>query len=350
MCALAGETLHIRAQAQLGALQLELEESFAPGEVTCLFGPSGSGKSSAMRIIAGLHTRFDGVIQLGTKVWHKRKQRRVSPEARRIGYVPQVPVLLPHLTVRGNLKFVARRSGTLGTVTETIVADTGIEQLLDHRPETLSGGERQRVALAQALLRAPKLLLLDEPLSALDHLAKQKLVALLRGRVGAANIPVLLVSHDADEVAALADRVLWIDRGRIVDEGPFPDGQGGEAQPIEGKVAMVRDGMSLVRAGDLSFWVKGRSAAGARARALISEQAIVLVKGAPPESGAIGQGQGILRGVAPVDEVRGSLRVEIETGEILLAARIDAGRLKELSLNIGDPVGYIVTSVAPMHG
>ncbi|MBT0956858.1 ATP-binding cassette domain-containing protein [Alphaproteobacteria bacterium KMM 3653] len=345
----SGAALRLNALIHQGEFALELAEEIAPGQITCLFGPSGSGKSSTLRAIAGLAAGLQGRVTLGSELWHEGKRSRLAPHKRRIGYMAQQPQLLPHKSVRGNLDYVARRSGTEGQV-ETMISDLGLAGLVRQRPATLSGGEQQRVALAQALLRAPRVLLLDEPLSALDGGAKADLVQVLRREVRRLKAPTLLVSHDAEEVAALSDRVLWIEGGRIVDEGPFPDGQGGEAQPVEGQIAKVSEGKCFVRAGSIAFWVPGDGAAGAPLRALLGERDLLITKTRPPMSSAMGGGEAEVRGVTPVDGDKTSVRVELDANGILLTARLDIARLRALRLSIGERVGVLIVGVVPLAG
>lgn len=186
---------------------LRAELALSPG-VSVLLGPSGAGKSTVLDLLAG-HLRADaGRITAGGTVLFARRagerpQPDVPPQARRIGYVAQGQALFPHLTVRQNLCYglfrlprAARRDRT-----ESIAAELGLLPLLDRLPQTLSGGERQRVALGRALAPEPRALLLDEPLSAVDLPARAALLARLRALLGALSIPVLYVTHSAEEVA-----------------------------------------------------------------------------------------------------------------------------------------------------
>lgn len=176
-------------------LALSLRSS-SPG--VAVVGPSGSGKSTLLRVIAGVERRARGTVAFGGEVWQDGA-RFVAPWERGCGWVPQDGVLFPHLSVRENLAYAAR----LDVV--PIAEMLGVASLLDRRPRLLSGGERQRVALGRALARSPRLLLLDEPFSALDRPLRAQLGAAVRAWALERAIPLLVVTHDAADVAALAD-------------------------------------------------------------------------------------------------------------------------------------------------
>ena len=204
--------------AQLGAFTLDTGTFSWPLDgITAIFGRSGCGKSTLLRAIAGLIPRLRGTLRVGTAQWLDGASQ--LPASRRdIGYVFQDAALFPHLSVRGNLEFAARRAP--GRPSEDALQDrarqTGIAHLLDRRIAALSGGEKQRVAIARALLSGARRLLLDEPLAALDWRAKDELLELIDGLARSERLPVLLVSHAPEEVERLADRVVFMDAGRIL--------------------------------------------------------------------------------------------------------------------------------------
>lgn len=201
------------------AFDIALEAPAA--SVTALLGPSGSGKTSVLRAIAGLD-RHAGTVRFGDAVWQDATVF-VPPHRRRIGYVAQGPSLLPHLTVAANLDYVARRTGTRRGGHEAIVALTAIGELLDRRPATLSGGEARRAAIARALIGAPQLLLMDEPLSGLDTDARSAMLVELEAMFRRLAMPVIYVTHDRAEADRLAAHAIRLDDGRIVGvtEGPL---------------------------------------------------------------------------------------------------------------------------------
>lgn len=211
--------LHIRHA--FSGFTLDVAVKTGPG-VTAVFGPSGSGKSTVVNAIAGLLRPDEGRIALGDQVLFDAALRHhVPPAKRRIGYVFQDGRLFPHLTVAGNIRFGAKFSpGGLDPVeTDRVVALLGLEDLLARRPGTLSGGEKQRVALARAWLSRPRLLLMDEPLAALDEPRKDEIFPYLERLRDVAQVPIIYVSHNLAEVARLADDLVVLQRGRVVLSG-----------------------------------------------------------------------------------------------------------------------------------
>ncbi|RLJ65327.1 molybdenum ABC transporter ATP-binding protein [Sulfurisoma sediminicola] len=214
----------IRARFKLDypgfAFDVDLE---LPGRgVTAVFGPSGSGKTTLLRCVAGLLRVPAGHLTVNGETWQEGSH--FQPTHRRpLGYVFQEASLFPHLTVRGNLDYgmkrvpVAERKVSL----DRAIGLLGIGHLLDRKPEGLSGGERQRVAIARALLTSPRLLLLDEPLAALDLARKQEILPYLERLHDELEIPVLYVSHAPDEVARLADHLVVLEAGGAVAAGPM---------------------------------------------------------------------------------------------------------------------------------
>lgn len=205
-------TLALDLRLTLGRLRLEVVLESSARSIA-IRGPSGAGKSSILRVIVGLERRAVGTVAvLGRPLQDARLF--VQPSERRLGWVPQAPSLFPHRTVGENLRWGAARGGTspdpleIAELIELSVPD-------DRRPETLSGGERQRVALGRALLSSPSMLLLDEPFSALDRDARERLRARLSEWCAARGIVTVLVSHDDGDVAALSGEVWTLTGGRL---------------------------------------------------------------------------------------------------------------------------------------
>jgi molybdate transport system ATP-binding protein len=217
--------IRFRLQGQFGGFALDAEAEVSADGVTALIGASGSGKTTLLRCLAGL-ARAEGEVMVAGTVW--QDDRRFTPPHRRgVGYVFQEPSLLPHLSVRGNLAFAVKRAGDgPGTSFDDAVEMLGVGKLLDRSPAALSGGERQRVAIARALLSRPVLLLMDEPLSSLDPASKADVLPYLETLHRTLSLPILYVSHDALEVASLADRVLRMEAGRL--RGPAVELGGGD--------------------------------------------------------------------------------------------------------------------------
>ncbi|CAA9476444.1 MAG: Molybdenum transport ATP-binding protein ModC [uncultured Solirubrobacteraceae bacterium] len=214
--------LRVEARTALGAFELDAAVEVPAGSCLALAGPSGAGKSTLLRVAAGLLAPRHGRVTCGDDVWlDTAAGRQVAPELRACGYVFQDYALFGHMAVWQNVAYglrgVARaeRRRRAGELLERF----GIERLADERPRTLSGGERQRVALARALAAQPRVLLLDEPLSALDARTRASASRELAGVLRDTGVPALLVTHDFTEAAVLGDRVAVIDAGRIVQEG-----------------------------------------------------------------------------------------------------------------------------------
>jgi len=195
-----------------GNFELRLDEQLASG-ITALFGPSGSGKTTTLDAIAGLRNPSGGVISIHDRVLFDAQRRiNLAPHERHVGYVPQDVALFPHMNARRNVLY-GRRAGQKLSV-DAVVKMLEVEGLLDRRVADLSGGERQRVALARALMSAPELLLLDEPLAAVDVERRRRILPYLLRVRDELKIPVVYVSHDRAEVDQLADRVIVLQDGR----------------------------------------------------------------------------------------------------------------------------------------
>ncbi|MFO8154948.1 MAG: molybdenum ABC transporter ATP-binding protein, partial [Thiohalospira sp.] len=194
-----------------------------PGRgMTALFGRSGSGKTTLLRCIAGLERRVRGHLRVQGEVWQDARCF-LEPERRPIGYVFQEGRLFPHLNVQRNLEYGLRRIPAAERRIEPgdVVELLGLGELTRRLPDQLSGGQRQRVAIGRALLTSPRVLLMDEPLAALDAISKAEIMPYLERLHGELVIPVLLVSHSLEEVSRLADHMLLLEAGRLRAEGPL---------------------------------------------------------------------------------------------------------------------------------
>jgi molybdate transport system ATP-binding protein len=190
--------------------------------VTAICGPSGSGKTSILSIIAGLRRPDRGKVQLGKRLLEdKTTGFHLAPEARRIGYVFQDHLLFPHLNVAGNLLYGWKRRPTGATAIDyrRVAEVLELRDVLDRYPHTLSGGQRQRVALGRALLSAPDLLLLDEPLVSLDAALKDRVLDYVEQVLKEWSIPTLYVTHDMRDVKRLAQQVVFLERGQVAEGG-----------------------------------------------------------------------------------------------------------------------------------
>lgn len=235
----ANTLLRVRQSIRQGSFELAVDLTLPGTGVTAIFGPSGSGKTTFLRLMAGLQAPPNGqqrgrppasgqggLVEVNADTWQDDEQGVFLPAHRRaVGYVFQEPSLFAHLNVAQNLSFGQKRVSaearkvSLARAVELL----GIGALLTRRAHTLSGGERQRVAIARALATSPKLLLMDEPLAALDAQRKAEVLPYLQQLQVELNIPVLYVSHSPDEVARLADHLVLLETGRVLASGPTAD-------------------------------------------------------------------------------------------------------------------------------
>lgn len=224
--------LQARFRGAIGAFALDVDFVSPARGVTALFGPSGCGKTSVLRCLAGLNRIADGHCAIDGDVW--QDGARFTPAHRRpIGYVFQEPSLFPHMSVARNLLYGAPQEASARSIGYDEVIDLfGLARLLERSPRNLSGGERQRVALGRALLSQPRLLLMDEPLSALDAVAKDEILPYLERLHAQLALPVVYVTHDIREVERLADHLVLMEKGRVAAAGPLGELQSDPALPF----------------------------------------------------------------------------------------------------------------------
>lgn len=212
--------LSLNFMQQQGDHQLEIDLQIPAKGITAIFGVSGAGKTSLINAISGLTQPQRGRIQLNDRLLFDAEQKiTLPPEKRRIGYVFQDARLFPHYRVRGNLQY--GMAPAMKAQFDSLVSLLGLEALLPRFPLSLSGGEKQRVAIGRALLTAPDMLLLDEPLASLDLPRKRELMPYLQKLAKQVDIPMLYVSHSLEEILQLADNVLVLDAGKVKAFGPL---------------------------------------------------------------------------------------------------------------------------------
>ncbi|WP_375739805.1 molybdenum ABC transporter ATP-binding protein [Pseudomonas boanensis] len=216
--------IHARFRLKHPGFELAADLSLPGRGITALFGHSGSGKTSLLRCIAGLERAADGYLEVNGERWQDSASGVFLPTHKRpLGYVFQEASLFEHLSVQRNLAFGEKRipARERRVRLEQAVELLGIEHLLERMPERLSGGERQRVGIARALLTSPRLLLMDEPLAALDFKRKAEILPYLERLHDELDIPLLYVSHSPDEVARLADHLVLLEGGQVLASGPL---------------------------------------------------------------------------------------------------------------------------------
>jgi molybdate transport system ATP-binding protein len=302
-------------------------------ETVALLGPSGAGKSSILRALAGLARPERGQIACGEQVWfdaHRRIDRR--PEQRSVGYVFQEYALFPHLTVEQNVTFGGGRA-------DALLRRLRIERLAKAKPAELSGGERQRVALARALARSPRVLLLDEPMSALDPHTRGTVRAELHDLLRELGLPALLVTHDFEDAAALADRVGMLAEGRLRQVGSPSDLLGAPADPfvarlaganvLSGVGARAVNGLTAVLLDDGPTIYAADPAQG-RTDVVVYPWDVSLAREAPDDS-ALNHVRDEIVSLTPLGN-RARVRLRLLTAEITTAS------LDRLQLRPGEPV------------
>lgn len=351
---------NIQARFRLGwpGFSLDVDLDLPGRGVTALFGPSGSGKTTLLRCIAGLERARDGRLHFKGELWQD-DGRWLPPHRRPIGYVFQEASLFPHLNVLGNLRFGQRRSRDRTEVSlEQAIELLGIGHLLQRSPERLSGGERQRVAIARALAVGPRLLLMDEPLAALDAARKREILPYLERLHDALDIPLLYVSHAADEVARLADHLVLLEAGRVRAQGPLaatlarldlPIALGDQPGVVLDAVLAERDPawhLARIEFAGGSLWTRDTGLApGRRLRVRVLARDVSLARQRSEGSSIQNQLPGTIDALAE-DEHPGLALVRLRVGDSLLLARLTRRAVAELAIAPGQEVWAQVKSVA----
>ncbi len=340
---------------------LDIDLELPTKGVIALFGHSGSGKTTLLRCIAGLEHAPDGFLALNGEVWQDDKHW-LPTHQRPLGYVFQEPSLFPHLTVMGNLRYGLRRvsrgrSASLDQAIELL----GIGHLLDRKPDRLSGGERSRIGIARALAVNPRLLLMDEPLAALDLKRKQEILPYLERLHDELQIPVLYVSHSPDEVARLADHLVVMESGRVLADGPLADTLARLDLPIrlgedvgaviEAMVGAVDTAWHLARVdfpgGNL--WTRDRGLSiGRRVRVRVLARDVSLAREHPGQSSIQNVLQGRVDAVA-ADDHPGLVLVRVQIGAVMLVARLTKRAVVGLGIVPEQELWVQVKSVALME-
>jgi molybdate transport system ATP-binding protein len=354
------ESIQVRVLLRRGGFTLDVDLSLPARGITAVFGPSGSGKSTLLRCVAGLEHPAEACIRVQGQSWQDSTQRVFLPPWKRpLGYVFQEPSLFEHLDVRGNLEFaLRRRSGDGGFDLQALASMLDIAHLLARRPQQLSGGERQRVAIARALATGPRLLLLDEPLAAVDFARRQEILPWLERLRDELHVPMLYVTHAADEVARMASHLVLMEAGHCIADGPLAETLARVDLPLlaaddaaalmEGEVQEVDAHwhLALIAFPGGSLWIgdPGLSAGRAvRVRVLARDVSIVRE---PPHGTSI---QNILpcevRAIAPAGHPS-QVTVQLACGPTLLLARVTARAVHLLRLAVGQQVWAQVKSAA----
>ncbi len=353
-------TLSVQARHVFGNFPLDVSFT-SEGGVTALFGRSGSGKTSMIRIIAGLIRPDHGHVSLdGDVLADSGKHLFVPRHRRRFGYVFQEARLFPHLSVRQNLNYgrwFAPRNER-GESFDGVVDLLGIEALLDRRPGKLSGGEKQRVAIGRALLSSPRLLLMDEPLAALDEARKAEILPYLERLRDETKVPIIYVSHSIAEVARLANRVVAMRDGKVEAMGPaieiFSELSGPQASDrreagvlVEGRVEHVdhRHRLTIVALKAAKLFVPGETAdTGKTVRVHIPARDIMLATTRPDGLSALNILDGYVLGMGATAD--GTVEVKVDCGGDIVLARITQFSAERMGLRVGLPIHAVIKTVA----
>jgi len=351
-------TISARFRHRFGSFELDVDFT-APGRgVTALVGPSGCGKTTLLRAIAGLDHLDGGYLRVGDDIWQDQ-QTFVPVHQRAVGYVFQDANLFSHLSVRGNLEYGWKRTPAFRRTVAfaDAVKLLGLDELVERGVDGLSGGEKQRVALARTLLCGPRLLLLDEPLASLDAGSKHEILPFLASIPRELELPVLYVSHDADEVARLADHLACFEDGRIAAIGgvsemltrldlPLSRGPDAEALIVADVVGYDPvDRISEVRfSGGILLVTGACPEMGSRVRLRIKARDVSLTLEPPTGSSILNVVPAIVREIASGSDARDLVRLDCDGTPLL--ALVSRRSVRGLGLGVDSRIHAQVKSVA----
>ncbi len=359
--------LHLQIKMNRSAFKLDVDLQLPGQGITAIFGPSGSGKTTLLRAVAGLENNQQGRIQIGAHIWQDTQQGIDLPTWKRsLGYVFQESSLLPHLSVTDNLNFGLKRALKTSGNAQTDVAKAlfpsiellGIGSLLQRMPDQLSGGERQRVAIARAIAMQPQLLLMDEPLASLDAARRQEIFPWLSKLRDELKMPMLYVTHSAEEVSRLADHLVVLDQGQVKAQGPVS----GVLTQVVNPVVVGEDAGALIAgyigAVDTQWhlsrvdfdggcvWMRDAGlAVGKAVRIRILARDVSLATSEPQNTSIQNQLRGSIQSITS-DAHPSQVMVVLKCGAEEVLARVTRRAVDELALQVGQPVWAQVKSVA----
>lgn len=356
----AGEPVALRLRLPRKDFTLDVDLALPATGITAVFGPSGCGKTTLLRCAAGLERAPEGRVVVDGEAWQDSARGVFVPTWQRaIGYVFQEASLFDHLDVRGNLAFAQKRVRTAGGIAmDAAIELLGIAHLLQRKPAALSGGERQRVAIARALATQPRILLLDEPLASLDLARRREILPWLEKLRDELRIPMLYVTHAADEVARLADHLVLLDRGQVRAAGDLvgtlarldlPPMLGEDAGALLQGTVRERDSvwqLARIEFDGGALWVADTGlepGQPVRVRVLARDVSVALQ---PPEGSSIQNALPCTVAALAPGEHPSQTLVQLACGPTLLVARITARAADALQLAPGKPVWAQVKSAA----
>jgi molybdate transport system ATP-binding protein len=343
-------------------IPLDLEFNCDPGDVLAIFGPSGSGKSTILRSIAGLYRPEHVSVRAGSETWSDTASKTfIPPHRRAVGIVFQEYALFPHLTALGNVMTALghRPSAERRPRAEELLRLVHLSDHRDRRPQQLSGGERQRVALARALAREPAVLLLDEPFAAVDRTVRRRLQDEIDELRRTLDIPLVLVTHDFDDVIRLATRLLILEKGKAIASGALTDltsrpdlpwlreavGLGSVFEARVGKRDSRRGLLELTFDGGALLAADRALEAGAAVRVRIAARDVILATSEPPGLSLHNALPATVSAVAP-EAASDHVVVQLVVGSVLLLAEVTRDAVTRLGIAVGTRVYALIKSVS----
>jgi molybdate transport system ATP-binding protein len=357
--------IEIDVARELGEFSLEVKFTTESRGVTALFGQSGAGKTSVVNMMAGLLRPNRGRIVVdGLILFDSERGINLPPEKRRLGYVFQEDRLFPHLTVRGNLSYGSKRAGRNGNPVDLdqVANILDIGKLLDRRPGSLSGGEKQRVAIGRALLANPRLLLMDEPVASLDNRRKNEILPFIERLAEEFVIPIIYVSHSAEEIVRLADTLVLLSGGKVAAVGPVETLMSRmDLRPLTGRYEAGAVISGRVSGVDAEFGLTHLSFPGGVLRVPLSDlepgvelrvriraRDVTLARDAPVGISTLNVFAGT---IVEMDQGRTGALVDVKLDiGVPLWARVTRRALHDLGLGVGDTAHALIKAVAIDHG
>jgi molybdate transport system ATP-binding protein len=347
---------------QQAAIPLDVDFTCGAGDVLAIFGPSGSGKTTILRSIAGLYRPSHAVVRSGEQTWaDTARSTFVPPHRRAVGFVFQEYALFPHLTALGNVVTALghRPRAERRDRARQLLAQVHLAGRQDHRPQELSGGERQRVALARALAREPAVLLLDEPFAAVDRAVRRSLQAEIDELRRTLDIPLILVTHDFDDVVRLATHVLMLEHGRAIAQGALseltsrPDlpwlrdavGLGSVFEATVGRRQTERGLLELTFDGGTLLASDRELPEGAAVRVRIPAREIILAAERPDGLSLHNALRGTVAAIQS-DPAFHSVIVQVAVGDVLLLAEVTRDAIDRLRIAVGSQLYALIKSVS----
>lgn len=359
--------IHLQVKINRPAFNLDVDLQLPGQGISAIFGPSGSGKTTLLRAVAGLEKNQEGRIQIGANIWQDMQRGIYLPTWQRsLGYVFQESSLLPHLSVTDNLNFGLKRAlkimgsdpSNVAKALHASIELLGIGSLLKRMPNELSGGERQRVAIARAIAMQPQMLLMDEPLASLDAARRQEIFPWLSKLRDELKMPMLYVTHSAEEVTRLADHLVVLDNGHVKSQGPVNEVLTQVVNPVvvgEDAGALIAGCIGSV---DLQWhlsrvdfeggcvWMRDTALpVGKAVRIRILARDVSLATSEPQNTSIQNQLLGTIQSITP-DTHPSQVMVVLKCGAEDVLARITKRAVDELALKVGQPVWAQVKSVA----